>query len=108
MGISPGIAINPETSVASISPLLDDLDMVLVMAVVPGYYGSKFISEVLNKTKELSGMNKGFIVSLDGGVKIDNVRKIADAGVEQIDIGSAIFMGEDPAANYREFVELIK
>ena len=108
MGISPGIVINPETSVGSIASLLDDLDMVLVMAVVPGYYGSKFIPDVLAKTKELAGMNKNFIISLDGGVKLDNVAKIADAGVEQIDIGSAIFGGEDPAANYREFVELIK
>jgi len=106
--IKPGIAINPETPVTAIDPFLDELDMVLLLAVNPGFYGSPFIPEVLQKARELSQMRKKIILALDGGVKFDNVREIADSGVEQIDVGSAIFKNGDPRANYKKFAELVK
>ncbi len=108
LGVKPGIAINPETPVTAIDPFLDDLDLVLLMAVNPGFYGSPFIPEVLDKARELSRMTKKLILSLDGGVKFDNVKDIASAGIEQIDIGSAIFKNGDPGENYRKFVDLVK
>ena len=108
MKVSPGIVINPGTPVTAVEPFFPDIDMLLLMAVNPGFYGSPFIPEVLEKAREISKLDKKFILSLDGGVKFDNVRAVSEAGVEQIDVGSAIFKGDDPAANYRKLSELIK
>jgi ribulose-phosphate 3-epimerase len=107
MSISPGIVINPETPASALAPLWDDLDMILLMAVTPGFYGAPFIPEVLDKARELAKVpNKKFILALDGGVKLDNAKIIADAGVEQLDVGSAIFKG-DPVLNYNQFLDSI-
>lgn len=106
MGISPGISINPGTLVDSVRPFLNDIDLLLLMAVNPGFYGAPFIPEVLDKAREISRMKKKFILSLDGGVKLDNVLEVANSGVEQIDVGSAIFKGE-PKENYRKFMECL-
>jgi ribulose-phosphate 3-epimerase len=101
-GISPGIVINPGTKTEEVQPLFNDIDMLLLMAVVPGFYGAPFIPEVLDKAKAISKMKKKFILSLDGGVKLDNFLDIVNSGVEQIDVGSAIFKGE-PGENYKRF-----
>ena len=108
MGISPGIVINPGTPIEKVKPFFNDIDVLMLMAVNPGFYGAPFIPEVLDKARAVSKMNKKFILSLDGGVKLDNVLEIASAGVQQIDVGSAIFKGESPEENYKRFVELLK
>ncbi len=106
MDISPGIAINPVTPVASVEPFFPKIDMLLLMAVNPGFYGAPFIPKVLDKAREISKMEKNFILSLDGGVKLDNFKEIVSAGIEQIDIGSAIFKG-NPRENYKVFLKLL-
>lgn len=103
-GISPGIVINPNTRVEEVQPFLNDIDILLLMAVNPGFYGAPFIPDVLDKARAISKMKKKFILSLDGGVKLDNFMDIVNAGVEQIDIGSAIFKG-DVKENYKKFME---
>jgi ribulose-phosphate 3-epimerase len=108
MGLSPGIVINPGTPVDSVRPFTNDIDVLLLMAVNPGFYGAPFIPEVLDKARAISEWKKKFILSLDGGVKLDNVVEIARAGVEQIDVGSAIFKGENPKENYKKFEEKLK
>jgi len=105
-GISPGMVINPGTTIKEVKPFFGDIDVLLLMAVNPGFYGAPFIPEVLDKAREVSKMKKNFILSLDGGVKLDNVLEVASAGVEQIDVGSAIFKGE-PAENYKKLVQLL-
>lgn len=107
-GISPGLVINPQTPVEKVKPFFNDIDILLLMAVNPGFYGAPFIPEVLDKARETSKMKRRFILSLDGGVKLDNVVEIARAGVEQIDVGSAIFKGENPKENYKKFEEKLK
>jgi len=107
MNVLPGIAINPGTPLDAVRPLFGDIDMLLLMAVNPGFYGSPFIPEVLNKARELSKEERKFILALDGGVKQDNFMEIVNSGVEQIDIGSGIFKG-NPAENYRKFLEQLK
>ena len=106
MNISPGIVINPQTPVEAVKPFFKDIDILLLMAVNPGFYGAPFIPEVLDKAREISKMGKNFILSLDGGVKLENFLDIVNAGVEQIDIGSAIFKG-NPGENYKAFLKLL-
>jgi len=107
MAISPGMVINPKTPVKAVKQFFPRIDILLLMAVNPGFYGAPFIPEVLDKAREISAMeDKKFILSLDGGVKQDNFLDIVKAGVEQIDIGSAIFKG-DPKENYQAFLKLL-
>jgi len=104
INVETAIALNPETPVEKVVDLLPKLDMLLLMAVVPGYYGSEFIPSVLDKAKKLSSLeNKNFILALDGGVKLDNLKLIASCGVDQANVGSAIFKAQDPGASYQEF-----
>ena len=110
MELEAGIAINPETPVISILPFLNDLDMLLLLAVNPGFYGSPFIPSVLDKARELSSIfasnAKPPVLALDGGVKPDNILDIYRSGVTQAVVGSAMFKG-DPEENYNNFLEKI-
>lgn len=100
LGMQAGVAINPQTEVVQVRHLFNSIDLLLFLAVNPGYYGSPFIWRVLEKAKQLSGNKPNFIIALDGGVKADNIQDIKNAGVELAYVGSAIFKG-DPLENYR-------
>ena len=106
MGI--GLAVNPYTPIADISPLADELDCVLFMAVHPGFYGSKFIREVLDKIAEFRHIYPDIEIGIDGGVKEDNIAGIAISGVNYICVGSAIFLQENPVESYRRLSALAK
>lgn len=99
-----GIAINPETHIASVLPLAKKVDSILLLSVNPGFYGAKFIPEVMNKTSELRGAASQ--IGIDGGVKDDNIETIARSGVDVIYVGSAIFLQPDPAQAYRKLQAL--
>lgn len=109
MGLEAGIAINQETPVNAVVPFLKDLDMLLLLAVNPGFYGSPFIPSVLDKACELSSILSHNscpitpVLALDGGVKLDNILNIYNSGVKQAVIGSAIFKG-NPEENYNNFL----
>ena len=110
-GCRAGVALNPATPVSVLDCILDQLDMVLIMTVNPGFGGQKFIPYTLNKVRVLrqtvkeSGLKTD--IQVDGGVSIANVREILEAGANIFVAGSAVF-GTDPAARTREFVELFK
>ena len=109
-GAKAGITLNPPTPVSAIAAYLDIVDMVLVMSVNPGFGGQKFIPESLDKIKEIRRIlaEKGLEtdIEIDGGINIDNLPSVLEAGANIIVAGSAIFNG-DAAANVRKFKEIM-
>ena len=102
-GAKASIAINPATPVSVLEPILDDLDMVLVMSVNPGFGGQTFIDSTLRKLRRLRRMcdehGASPLVEVDGGVSARNVAEVAAAGGNVIVAGSAVFGAADrPAA----------
>lgn len=108
-GVKAGVAINPATPVSALSCILDEVDMVLVMSVNPGFGGQKYISSCLDKVKELDKIRKDrnleFEIEIDGGINLDNIVTVIDAGVDIAVAGSAVFKAEDVPARVREFNE---
>lgn len=107
-GLEVGLAINPETSVKEVKPLLKDVKVLLLLAVNPGFYGSKFIPEVLDKSRMLAPNERYYVIALDGGVKLDNIVEIKNAGVEVACVGSGIFGRGNPKDNYFLLLKKIK
>lgn len=112
LGIKAGVSINPATSPLVLDYILEDVDMVLLMSVNPGFGGQKFIPSVLEKARKLRDIkiDRGldFEIEIDGGATLDNVREIIDAGVEIVVAGSAVFKAPDIAARTAEFKEIVK
>ena len=100
----PGVALNPDTPIQRIEGLLDQVDLVLVMSVFPGFGGQSFIPATLDKLRQCRKMidDAGLDIRLeiDGGVKVDNIAEIKAAGADTFVAGSGIFgFGEDSDAN---------
>ena len=108
LNMQVGLAVNPEVPVADFAPLVDYLDSVLFLAVNPGFYGAKFIPEVLDKIVDFHRQFPKIETGIDGGVKENTIAEIARTGVDVIYIGSAIFMQPDPAASYRRLTEIAR
>lgn len=111
-GVKAGVSINPGSSLHEIEEILEYVDMVLIMSVNPGFGGQSFIESSLDKIKRLRKMisERGLNVDIevDGGVKLDNVKAVVDAGANVIVAGSAIFNTEDykiTVAKFREAIE---
>ena len=106
-GVKAGVSINPATPVSTLECVLEDLDLVLVMSVNPGFGGQKFIPQTLNKVKELAEIKKErglkFAIEIDGGVTLNNAKEIMDAGVEIAVAGSAVFGAEDVVQRVKDF-----
>lgn len=107
LGMKSGVALNPSTPIEYIKYVLDDTDMVLVMSVNPGFGGQKYIPAVTQKIKDvkslIDNMRKNIDIEVDGGVNLDNVDMIMDAGANVIVAGSAVFKG-DAVANVTSFL----
>jgi ribulose-phosphate 3-epimerase len=103
-GAKAGVALNPSTPPELLQYVLDDLDLVLVMSVNPGFGGQTFIPSAYEKIRRIKALVAGrpIEVSVDGGVKRDHVRPLAEAGATVLVAGSAIFGAADPAAMVRE------
>jgi ribulose-phosphate 3-epimerase len=106
-GVKAGVSINPATPVSTLECVLDDLDMVLVMSVNPGFGGQKFIPQTLNKVKELAEIKKArglnFAIEIDGGITLANAKEVMEAGVEIAVAGSAVFGAEDVVQRVKDF-----
>jgi len=89
------LALNPSTSLSLLKDYLDDLDMVLLMTVNPGFSGQGFIPEVLSKIKQLRRMKKGLDIEVDGGINKENAKLVAEAGANILVSCSGIFKFED-------------
>lgn len=110
-GVMAGVALNPSTPLSVLDYILPELDMVLVMTVNPGYGGQKLIPYTMDKIRELRGIVQRRALStdieVDGGVKIDNVEQLLNAGANVIVAGSGIFKG-DLAGNVEAFLEKLR
>ena len=109
-GAEAGAAINPATPVVMLSEVLDKLDTVLVMSVNPGFGGQKFIRGALEKIRQLnqwrSRYNASFRIEVDGGVDLENVAELAQAGANTFVAGTSIFHASDPAGATRQLRKL--
>ena len=110
-GVKAGVALNPATPLETLDYCIEDLDMVLVMSVNPGFGGQKFIPESLDKIRKVRGMieEQGLSVDVevDGGIYLTNVREVLEAGANVVVAGSAVFKGE-PGQNTKEFMEILR
>jgi ribulose-phosphate 3-epimerase len=99
MGKKAGVALNPATPVSTIQHVIDDVDLVLVMSVNPGFGGQSFIPESLNKLRQAKALIGGRDIDLevDGGVTAANAGAIAEAGANVLVAGSSVYAGNDPA-----------
>ncbi len=110
IGKKAALALCPHTPVSELSWLLDDLDMVLLMTVNPGYGGQSYIPAMTQKIRDMRAMidasGKAIDLEVDGGVKTSNLKMCLDAGANVIVAGSAVFSG-DIAENVRAFKEIM-
>ena len=102
LGKKAGVSLNPATPVETLDVILDELDLILIMSVNPGFGGQSFIPSALDKIRALRQRitERGLSTELevDGGVKIDNIREVVAAGADVLVAGSAVFNTEDYAA----------
>ena len=100
-GARAGVVLNPATPIQTLEHVLPIVDYVLLMSVNPGFGGQKLIPYVLDKARALSAWRGreglGFAIEIDGGVTLDNVGSVAEAGVDWIVAGSSVFGAPDPA-----------
>lgn len=106
--VRPGIVLKPATSLKTLYPVLDDLDLVLIMSVNPGFGGQSFIRSTLKKIERLRKIvdQDGYRmeIEVDGGVKIENIREVAKAGGDIFVVGTGIFKTKD----YEETVRMLR
>ncbi|MBE02687.1 ribulose-phosphate 3-epimerase [Marinobacter lutaoensis] len=107
-GCKAGLVFNPATPLSYMDYVMDKLDMVLLMSVNPGFGGQKFIPSTLDKLREarrrIDASNYNIRLEIDGGVKVDNIREIAEAGADTFVAGSAIFNTDD----YRATIDAMR
>lgn len=108
LGVKVGVALNPATPIEGLTYVLQELDMVLLMTVNPGFGGQKFIMEVLPKIVALSGIlrdvNPNCRIEVDGGINIDTARLVSRAGAEILVAGAAVFASPDPRAAVKDIL----
>ncbi|WP_206361038.1 ribulose-phosphate 3-epimerase [Bullifex porci] len=111
-GIKCGVSIVPSTPVSMILPILDMVDLVLIMTVNPGYGGQKLIQSCLDKVVELRDIREKedytYLISVDGGVNLSTVQDVATAGADLAVTGSAFFLSEDKAEFVNKMNDLIR
>ena len=95
-----GVAINPHTPVNVLNEILNEIDLVCIMSVNPGFGGQKFITNTFNKVKKLKELkennNNNFLIEIDGGVNIDNAKDLLDSGADVLVAGSSVFKSKNP------------
>lgn len=106
-GAKAGVSINPSTPVSVLENILEEVDLVLIMSVNPGFGGQKFIEACLPKIARLRQMievtKRDILLEVDGGIKADNAARLAEAGADVFVAGSAIFGSEDYAKTIAAF-----
>ena len=107
LGAEAGVVINPSTPVRVLRDIVNDVDLVLVMSVNPGFGGQTFIEDSLKKIEEAAKirneMNANFLIEVDGGIDIKNAEEVLKAGCDVFIVGSSIFKADDITATTLEF-----
>jgi ribulose-phosphate 3-epimerase len=102
LGMLRGVALNPHTPVSLLKDVLQDIDLVCLMSVNPGFGGQSFIPNTLNKIRELKSiivsLKLNTLIEIDGGVTLENAKEILDAGADVLVAGSSVFKSKDPIA----------
>mgnify|MGYP003517279500 FL=1 len=105
-GVKAGVVLNPGTPTILIKDLISKLDMVLIMSVNPGFGGQSFIDYSIEKVKEVDEMrkkyNKELIIEIDGGIGVDNIKKVREAGVDVAVAGSSVYKNGEVIKNIEE------
>ena len=105
-GMKAGVALNPHTPVNSISDVLNDLNLVCIMSVNPGFGGQSFIENTYNKVEQLRNLrnktNSNFLIEIDGGVNLQNAPKLLSSGADVLVAGSFVFKSENPTQTISE------
>ena len=105
-----GVSLNPETKTDLITNLLNEIDLVLIMSVNPGFGGQKFMPEVLDKIKELKGIkdhkNLKFDIEIDGGINFDNNKLAIEAGANILVSGTTVFKNNN--GDIKKNIDLLK
>lgn len=109
-GMKAGVTLNPSTPVCLLEDILNDVDMVLLMSVNPGFGGQKFIENTINKVKALRQLidSKGSkaLIQVDGGVQADTAPRLVEAGADVLVSGSYVFKASDPVATIHDLKQL--
>jgi len=110
LGKKAGLTIKPNTQASAVFEYLEELDLVLVMSVEPGFSGQKFMPECLRKTEEIAEFTRqrgiAIDIEMDGGLGLDNVRQAIDAGANVIVAGSAVFGAPSVGDAVRDFLNV--
>tara|TARA_B100001115_G_scaffold168835_1_gene148983 strand:+ start:358 stop:942 length:585 start_codon:yes stop_codon:yes gene_type:complete len=100
-GVKAGVALNPHTPVTALEEVIQDIDLVLIMSVNPGFGGQKFIPATVSKVKKIKDLikqkNTSTIIEVDGGVNLETGAQVCQAGADAIVAGSFVFKSEDPS-----------
>jgi len=109
LGMKAGVALNPHSPVEAIFDMLDDIDLVCVMSVNPGFGGQQFIplalQKIRNLRKRIDDNNLATLIEIDGGVTLANAREIVEAGTHVLVAGSTVFSSADPIATIKALKE---
>ena len=107
-GLIRSVALNPGTPLETIEPLLGELEMILLLAVNPGWGGQKFIESTHERLREVKKMvqksGNDILIAVDGGIKRDNVAEMGASGVDLVVTGSAVFDGKAPSQNAKYMI----
>jgi ribulose-phosphate 3-epimerase len=104
--VRPGVVLNPSTPLKVLHPVLEEIDLVLLMSVHPGFAGQPFIPTTLKKIERLRKMigqnDYALEIEVDGGIKVDNIREVSKAGGDIVVLGTGIFKTEDYGETIRQ------
>ncbi len=103
-----GLSISPSTPIAAILHFLDDIDLLLLLAVEPGFQGQEFKAEVLKKVKQVKKIAPSLAVEVDGGIRFENAKTIASSGADFISAGSVLYKAPDFFVAYEKLAALAK
>lgn len=110
LGMKAGVALNPHSPISLLEDVIQDIDMVLIMSVNPGFGGQSFIPQSLEKVKKLRHLitesRSSTLIEIDGGVNLETGQQLISAGADALVAGSFVFKSKDPAATIKELHEL--
>ena len=111
-GLVRGVALNPGTPLAFLKPLIDEVELIMLLGINPGWGGQSFIPSTFARIEKVKGMiaeaEKDILVCVDGGVTRDNITELATAGVDIVVTGSAVFDGKNPVENAEFMLDALR
>ena len=111
LNVKAGVAINPDTDVSVLDSLVNEIDLICLMSVFPGFSGQKFIPETFERLEKLKKIitekNSQAMIQIDGGVSIDNAKKLVSLGADILVAGSFVFKSEDASNTIKKLNSVI-